>query len=104
MQGGDGTSTVNKIQRTLTYTQTARTRVNQEDMYRGGSGRSGYPWRNQPRRMSPFSSSVGRDFVGQGPSAACYEAEGSPQTLFTVSHFTSATYIRSHCTISLLIW
>ena len=24
--------------------------------------------------------------------------------LLTVSHFTSATYIRSHCTISLLIW
>ena len=29
---------------------------------------------------------------------------GSPQTLLTGSHLTSATYIRSHCTISLLIW
>ena len=29
---------------------------------------------------------------------------GSPHMLLTVSHFTSATYIRSHCTISLLIW
>lgn len=28
---------------------------------------------------------------------------GSPQTLLTGSHLTSTTYIRSHCTISLLI-
>ena len=33
-----------------------------------------------------------------------YDMDESPHTPFADSHLTEATYIRSHCTISLLIW